>query len=158
MEKKQSLFNKIELNISSIFLSVMLVLLSVQVFGRFIFKYSNSWSEELSRYMFVWFVYLTASYAVYRQAHIKIDGTMNLFPKKVRKYIALIGNLIFLIYCIILVYYSAKYTMAINLSEQVSLGLGIRMSYVYASIPICHSLMATRLIVNIIQNRKIIKE
>ena len=158
MEKKQSLFNKIELNISSILLLVMLVLLSLQVIGRFVFKYSNSWSEELARYMFVWFVYLTASYAVYKQAHIKIDGTMNMFPEKIRKYIALIGDLIFLIYCILLAYYSAKYTIAINLSGQVSLGLGIKMSYVYASIPICHSFMAIRLIINIIQNRKTAKE
>lgn len=158
MEKKQSLFNKIELNISSIFLLIMLVLLSLQVIGRFIFKYSNSWSEELARYMFVWFVYLTASYAVYRQAHIKIDGTINMFPKKIRKYIALVGDSIFLIYCIVLTYYSAKYTIAINLSGQVSLGLGIKMSYVYASIPVCHSLMAIRLIINIIQNRKTAKE
>jgi len=147
LENKDKFYNRIEELLCSFILIAMLVLLSVQVFGRFILNYSNSWSEEATRYLFVWFVYLGASYAVYKEAHIKLDGAMNLFPKGTRKYIELLGNVIFLVYCIVLFYFSAKYTAKINAAGQVSLGLGIKMSLVYLSIPFCHLLMAVRLLV-----------
>ena len=84
---------------------------------RFVFHHTNSWSEELARYLFIWLVYLSASYAIYKNAHIKIDAVKNLYPKKIRKYIPILGNVIFFIYAVGITVYSCGHCMDIYASH-----------------------------------------
>ena len=138
--------NRTEEWIASVVLAFILLLLTYQVILRFVFQNTNSWSEELARYMFIWLVYLSASYAIYKNAHIKIDAAVKLYPKTVRKYVPILGNVIFLIYAIAVTFYSIDYCFDIFASHQVSMGLHVRMAYMYASIPVGHALMSLRLI------------
>lgn len=151
MEKKEKKINRIEESLSSVVLGFILLLLTYQVILRFIFHNTNSWSEELARYMFVWLVYLSAAYAIYKNAHIKIDAAIKLYPKGIRKYVPILGNVIFLIYAVVITIFSVDYCMDIFASHQVSMGLHVRMAYMYASIPIGHALMSLRLIQLIIR-------
>src|SRR5699024_12344791 len=57
----------------TILLLIFSVLCIVQVVMRYIFNESLTWSEELSRYAFVWFVYTSAAYAVRYQRHVKFS-------------------------------------------------------------------------------------
>ena len=146
MKTKEKKINRVEEWLSVAVLIAILILLSYQVIMRFVFHNTNSWSEELARYLFIWLVYLSASYAIYKNAHIKIDAVKNLYPKKIRKYIPILGNLIFLVYAVVITVYSSGYCMDIYASHQVSMGLGVMMAYMYASIPVGHALMSLRLI------------
>ena len=146
MKTKEKKINRVEEWLSVAVLIAILILLSYQVIMRFVFHNTNSWSEELARYLFIWLVYLSASYAIYKNAHIKIDAVKNLYPKKIRKYIPILGNLIFLVYAVVITVYSCGYCMDIYASHQVSMGLGVMMAYMYASIPVGHALMSLRLI------------
>ncbi len=56
------------------------------------------------------------------------------------------GNVIFLIYAVAITIFSFDYCMDIYASHQVSMGLGVMMAYMYASIPIGHALMSIRLV------------
>ena len=145
--KKEKFYNMIEENVGAVVMASILIVLTLQVILRFLpWLPPNSWSEELSRYLFVWFVYLTACVAIYHNAHIKIDAALNLFPKKARIYVMVLSNLIFLLYALGITYYGFHYTVDIWRSGQISMGLHIKMAYVYASIPVCHFIMALRLI------------
>src|SRR5699024_3009086 len=53
----------------------------VQVVMRYIFNESLTWSEELSRYAFVWFVYTSAAYAVRYQRHVKFSFLIHFSEK-----------------------------------------------------------------------------
>lgn len=125
-------------------LVVMLLVLTGQVVGRYCFNRSNSWSEELSRYLFIWFVLITASLACLEGAHIKVDAAMGLFPPKVRTWIECLGLVVFIIYALVTAYFSGKYTWSMYQMGQVSQGLKLQMQYVYGAIPVCHCLMALR--------------
>lgn len=147
MPKKEKPRNPLEETLGVTIMAVILAVLTLQVIMRFLpFLPPNSWSEELARYLFVWFVYLTACVAIYHNAHIKIDAALNLYPKKLCIYVMILGNMIFLLYALGITYFGARYTMDIWRSGQISMGLHIKMAYVYASIPVCHFIMALRLI------------
>ena len=144
MAKLKKYFDKLEEVLGVSILFVMLVILSYQIILRFVFKNSNSWSEETARYLFVWFVYVTASLAVLKNAHIRIDAFLGVCPRKAVRGVVVAGYGVFLAYCLAIVWYSSLFTAQIIESEQISLGLEIPMYLVWLSLPICHGLMAIR--------------
>lgn len=149
MEKSVKPWNRIEEVVGVLLLAFILVILSYQIILRFIFSNSNSWSEELARYLFVWFVYLTASFAIFKWAHIKIEALLNVWPRAIRRYVAYLGTIVFLVYSIVVCYFGAQYTMALYATNQISMGMRIPMWTMYAAIPVSHGLWAIRIIQHI---------
>lgn len=134
----------VEAVIAVALLAVMLVVLTGQVIGRYFFNRSNSWSEELSRYLFIWFVLITASLACLEGAHIKVDAAMSLFPAKIRPWVECLGLVLFIVYAVVTAYFSGLYTYSMYQMGQISQGLKLQMQYIYGAIPVCHCLMALR--------------
>jgi TRAP-type C4-dicarboxylate transport system permease small subunit len=127
-------------------LAWMLIILTYQVILRFVFNNSNAWSEEMARYLFRWFVYLTASLAILKKAHIRVDALLSMYPKSMKRYVILLGYALFLVYCAVIAHYSYLFTLRIYHSEQVSMGLDLPMFVVMASLPVCHVLMGLRVL------------
>ncbi len=142
----KKLFDAFEEVVGVALLAYMLLILTYQVILRFVFNNSNSWSEETARYLFVWFVYVTASLAIMRNAHIRIDAFLGMYPKSIVRSVVVIGYLLFFGYCLAVTYYSWDFTMQIKTAGQVSMGLGTPMYLVYLALPVCHVLMALRII------------
>ena len=72
MNRFWSILNNIESYICRALLATFVCLLFAQIVSREAFGYSISWIEELSVYMFVWFVYFGASYAAKMGAHNRV--------------------------------------------------------------------------------------
>lgn len=148
LKKAKEFLGGLEDNISVLILAAILVILTMQVILRFVpFFNSNSWSEELSRYLFIWMGYLTACTCVGNNSHIRIDTLIHVWPKKIRPAIMIFGNIIFFIYCIVVTYFGGVYTASIASARQISLGLGVSMWLIYLTVPLCHAVMAFRLVV-----------
>lgn len=139
----------------AILLAIMLIVLFYQVIMRYIFKNSPAWSEELARYIFVWFIFIGASYAVKEQAHIKIDAALNLFPRKARRFVVVIGIVIWCVYCLIITYYSSIFTHDLFVAGQISTATKIKMWTIYLAVPVSHLLMTINLIYILINKRYI---
>ncbi len=129
-----------------IFLIGMSIIIGVQVFMRYVMKSSLSWSEEVARYMFIWMVYIGISYGIKTGKHVKIDAAVNLFPKKIRKYVLFLSDIMFLVFAGIIIKYSYQVAMLIFKLGQTSPGTGILMGYVYLAVPIGFILVSIRLI------------
>jgi len=84
----------LEAVICAVLMCVMTIIIFIQVIMRYVFKNSLAWSEEFARYCFVWLIYVGAAYACRKMQHIKIDASLLLFPKKVRPYIVILGELL----------------------------------------------------------------
>ena len=80
--------------------AIMVVVIFIQVFMRYVMSNSLSWSEELARYCFIWLIYIGISYAVKHHRHIKVDAALLLFKDKTKIYFSLISNFLFLIFCV----------------------------------------------------------
>lgn len=161
MEKKEKWYNDIEANLCVILAVVMLAILSHQVFSRYVLGSTVGWADEAARYMLVWFAYFAASAATFKNAHIKIDAVLALWPKKARPYLKLFSNVVFFVYCVVVAYFSINLVMGIKSSGGISLGMGIPMWAVYSIIPIGHVLWAIRLIqleIRLIKNPELLKD
>lgn len=79
---------------------ICLVIMVIMVFGNVVLRYGfNSGiavSEELSRWLFLWLIFLGASVAVHEQAHMGSDMVMEKLPPKLQRVAAVVGQLLML--------------------------------------------------------------
>jgi len=138
--------NNIESYICRTLLALFVTLLFAQIVSRQLFGYSFSWSEELSVYMFVWFVFFGASYAAKLAAHNRVTFQYKLMPEKLPPILEGISDLIWIGFNSYFVYLSYDFVFnKMNLFWK-SQTLGIPMKYIYMILPIAFALMTIRII------------
>lgn len=125
--------DKFEISICVFLMSLMTVLIFVQVIMRYVFSNSLSWSEELARYLFIWLIYLGVSYGAKLRKHIKIDAALKLFPKGLRPYVTIMGDILFFLFAIYIINTGYKYVLMQATLGKVSPALSIPYKYVYAA-------------------------
>lgn len=128
----------------SLLFSVLLIF--AQVVMRYVFHNSLSWSEELARYLFLWQIWLGASYAVKRQAHLKISFLTDSLSGLSRKTVQLLSLSIWFGVSFFLASSGGKLTLLLLQRGQVSPAMRIPMAYAYAAVPVGCFLMCIRLI------------
>lgn len=108
--------------------------MSVLVFANVVLRYGfNSgiaWSEELSRLVFVWLIFLGAILASKEHAHIGFDTLVKRLPEGGRKLLIVVSGLVMLACCAALVVGGWEQTV-INLGNQYPV-LGISYAWLYA--------------------------
>ncbi len=123
-------------------------LVFMQVIMRYVFHHSLAWSEELARYLFLWQIWLGASYAAKKHAHLKIDAFIDASPLKIQRGLKFISLLLWLGFSLFLAWSGAQLTFLLLKRGQVSPAMRMPMGYAYASVPVGAVLMAIRLIEN----------
>ncbi|KAF5084275.1 TRAP transporter small permease [Anaerotignum sp.] len=136
---------------------LMSIIIFIQVIMRYVFQNSLVWSEELSRYMFIWLIYFAVSYTARREKHIRIDAAINLYPKKLRPYIEIFSELIVLGFSVFIAVTAVTVFNKITWSGQLSPAMRIPMQYVYAAPLIGFVLTAIRQLQCILRRIKAIK-
>ena len=112
-------------------LVVMSLLVIVNVALRFLFNSSIVMSEEVSRFIFVWVVYVGSIIAMRDDDHIYVDFIRKKMPKGLQKLLIVIVNLSMLLCCLLFLKGSIELT-SINMSDRSPVA-GVPMGYVYAS-------------------------
>ncbi|GGP07499.1 TRAP transporter small permease [Oceanobacillus neutriphilus] len=112
-----------------VFLSAFtVVVIFMQVVMRYVFGNSLAWSEEISRYAFIWLIYIGVSYGVKRNKHLGVDALSMLFQRKGRLIIAMIANISFLIFALVMTYYGVDIVARVT---RTSAALQIPLFWVY---------------------------
>lgn len=124
---------KFELVACIVMMSLFTLLLFFQVVMRYAFNNSLTWTEELSRYLFIWLVYMGISYSAKQKQHIKVEALMNIFPKKARPYVVIVGDVLFLAFSILIVFAGSRLVYKEIVLKQKSPAMGIPMAIVYAA-------------------------
>lgn len=116
-----------------IFLAGIVIFMAVHVFFRYVLRSPLTWTEELTRYCFIWFVFSGFSYGIKNNTHIRVNIVETLYPKTVVIFgwIQDIVTLLFIVYMIPAGISSMKYFIA---RSQPSPGLHLPMIYVYGSL------------------------
>ena len=101
-----------------ILIAVFLAVMVVMVFGNVVLRYGfNSGitvSEELSRWLFVWMIFLGAIVALRRRAHLGMDSIVQMLPTAGRKACFALSHLLML-YCVWLFFEGSWQQTVINL-------------------------------------------
>jgi TRAP-type C4-dicarboxylate transport system permease small subunit len=124
---------KFELTVCVVLMSLMTIVMFIQVVARRVFSNSLSWSEELARYLFLWLIYLGISYGAKTMKHIKIEAFLGVFPKKARPFVIILGDILFFVFAIFIIYTSFVWVQRQIMLGQLSPALHVPMWVIYAS-------------------------
>lgn len=137
-------------NIESYICRALLVgfvcLLFAQIVSREVFGQSITWIEELSVYMFVWFVFFGASYAARMSAHNRVTFQFRFLSKKVINYIEAFADLFWLFFNVYFIYLAVDFVFFRMNKFWKSQTLDIEMKYIYIILPLAFTLMTIRII------------
>ncbi|WP_321992284.1 TRAP transporter small permease [Marispirochaeta aestuarii] len=126
-----------------ILMAMIVIVVSIQVFSRYVFNNPLTWSEELARYLFVWIVF-TASVVVFREnRHMSVDFFVSLFSDSIRKKLDVTVNLIVTVFLIVMIYTSPE-ILTVTM-RQLSPTLNIPMAAIYCAFPAALLLMLAEL-------------
>jgi TRAP-type C4-dicarboxylate transport system permease small subunit len=140
--------------ITAILFIVLIALLAMQVFLRYVVNKSVSWSEEVSRWFFIWIIYFGCMLAAKDEKHIRVTVQLNKLPKKVQKIVITIGDLIWVAFSIALGVLGLQMVLEMFRYPIRSNTTGLNMVFVYAIIPISFFTMAVWVIRSIIRRFK----
>jgi TRAP-type C4-dicarboxylate transport system permease small subunit len=85
-----------------LFIFVMLVsLVILQVFFRYVAKTSVPWTEEIARVLYIWLVFIGVAIVEAENAQIKTTYLLEKFPLKVRYVLEVIINILSIVFLII---------------------------------------------------------
>lgn len=146
MTKFWYVIDNIESYICRTLLAIFVCLLMLQVIVRTLFDFSFSWVEELSIYMFVWFVFFGASYAAKMGAHNRVTFQFKFLPPGAIKYIEAFADIFWVFFNVYFVYLSIDFIFNKMNKFQSSQTMGFHLSWVYIVLPIAFSLMTFRVL------------
>lgn len=114
--------------------AMMVVLVFAQVVTRYLTESSLVWSEELSRFVMVWMVYLASILTYNAQQHIVVDALISNLHGLPQKILLVVGKLAVLVFVVFVIIGAYKFlpTTAIQKSPANS----IVMAHVYFVIPL----------------------
>lgn len=140
-------FDNIESYICQLLLATFVCLLFAQIVSRQLFGYSISWTEELSVYLFVWFVFFGASYAARLAAHNRVTFQYKIMPKALTVLLEILSDLIWVAFNIYFVYLSYSFIFETPIMKfWKSQTLGVPMKYIFLILPIAFSLLTIRIL------------
>jgi TRAP-type C4-dicarboxylate transport system permease small subunit len=127
--------------------TAMLIIATAQIFFRYVVNYSISWSQDLLTFMLIWSVFIGISLAVKKRRHIKVELALVIFSEKVQFSLKVLSNLMFMLFCAIISYYSLdKVYRLIYVNPQISESTGLSMWLIQIAVPLGFILSIYRLI------------
>lgn len=76
----------------AILLALMVIIVFSNVIGRYFLGSALAWSEEVSRFIFIWMVFLGAIAAFVNDEHLALDILVKVLPTKVAQVVAVIAD------------------------------------------------------------------
>lgn len=160
-EEENNLYRKIWDNFEEYILialySIIIPLLFINIIMRYFFGNAIKWSEELARYIFLWQIWLGASYGVKKSKHIRIDMIFNKLSKNAAYNLENLITVICLCFCAFLAFRGNELVSKVLELGQLSAALRLPMGYPYLSVPVGSGLMVIRYLEKLYENVKMYK-
>lgn len=131
-----------EANMAAGILAMMLAVMALQVFTRYVLNDSPDWTEEALRYMYVWVVFLGSSAAITDRSHVSISFLIEKLPRNMQIVMACITNAVIVVFLGFLLVLGIKATTSHNVIPLMT--VDIMYSVVYVIVPVTAFLMMLR--------------
>ncbi len=122
-----------------LFISIIVVVIFYAVVMRYVFRHPPAWSEELSRFVFIWMIMFGAVLATREQSHIQVTFLVDLLPKRMRLFFSAFVHLLMIGFCWVMIQQGMKIYPIV--AQASSPSFGISMGWLYLSIPVSGVLM-----------------
>lgn len=127
------MLEKIQTVFIGILLAILLVVVSLQVWTRFVSYEPLMWTEEVARFSLVWIVFQGAAIAVNKKAHFILDVLPASVSQQTRKILSLLSYIFMFWMAYVLVYHG--WVFAISGLKRLSPTVEMPMFWVYLAIP-----------------------
>lgn len=150
MKKLKQMINKTVEWFSIGLVIVMVLLVLWQIVARYLLNSPSSFSEALTRYLFVWLVLVTSTYAFGSRDHMYISALNDRLRGKTRTVVNILIEVLTILFAACVMVFGGS---IIARMQMVSLdsSLHIPMGIVYAIIPVCGVIIVFYCICNIIE-------
>ncbi len=125
---------------SVLLLVVMVSLVSLGVFFRYVLNASLSWYDEFASFLLVWMTFYGAVVASYRRRHIGFEIVVDRLMPNTRRIVELIAESCVLGFQAVLLYYGWQLMQKMGDETTVSL-VWVKMRWIYSVLPITGGLM-----------------
>lgn len=124
------------LGVVSVILFAILVCVTVwQVFTRQVLNDPSTWSEELSKILFVWLAFSGAAFLFGERGHIAVDFLARKLPVSTQRILQMIVQVIILIFAALAMIWGGYLAASIAWNQQMT-ALPLTLGWVYVVIPI----------------------
>ncbi len=152
MKKVIRIFDAVIDWLSIFLISAVVIVVLLQILFRFVIQKPLSWSEELSRYLFIWIVYIGSYLCTKSNSHLGITYFVDILPTKIAKVVRTIANICLVIYMVVVIYFG--FSLSFRVMGQPSAVLRVPMGIVYMAIPLGMTVMLMRMFFNFIEGKQ----
>ncbi len=129
------------------FMLLLVLLVTLQVFTRYVLNDPTSWSEEAASFTQVFLVFVGGALAMFQKNTLKITYFVDKLPRRCTLVISLILRIMVIVFLLEVVWYS--YFIILRLQSQFTPALRISKSVIFISIPLGSFLMLIATVRNI---------
>ncbi len=126
--------------------AVLVAIVTANVFARYFLEVGLLWTEEVSRLLFVWVVFLGSWVALRRKAHMAIDLVAERLPATSRAAVLMLGQLCVLAFLCLVAWAGGRLVMTTLDFGRVTPILGISAAWGYLAVPVAAALMAVEIL------------
>ena len=167
MEKKNIItkindgFYHVEKTITWIAFAIMLALLLIQVFCRYLFEMPLAWAEEMVRYTYIAVSFLGAAVALRERTHISIDILPSLLESKVKNpekkellldALDIFASIVQMIFFIVISKWMLEYNIDLEVKHQITTANQWQMWVMCAPVTLSCMLMALHGLLNTLED------
>lgn len=148
MKAVRNVIDKVVEVFSVLLIIVMVLLVLWQVVARYFLQNPSTFSETLTRYLFVWLVLVTSTYAFGKREHMYISALNDKFTGMTKTVVNVFIEVLTILFAVFVMVYGGSIITNMQMVSMDS-SLHIPMGAVYAIIPICGVLIVFYCLCNI---------
>lgn len=132
-----------------VLLALLVAVVFLQVASRFVLKLPIEWSEEMARFLFIWFCWLGCSYATCSYHHIRITAHIRVLPKTIALWLLRLGDVLWIGFNLVVFYGGILYLQSIMEYPYRAMITDINMLWIFLPIPVIFLVFTLRVAVNL---------
>lgn len=134
----------------SVILFAVLVCVTVwQVFTRQVVHSPSTWSEELSKILFVWLAFAGSAFLFGERGHIAVDFLARKLPIPVQRILQVIVQVVIIVFAVLAMIWGGYLAASIAWNQQMT-ALPLTLGWIYVIIPIAGVFIAFFAVVDLI--------
>lgn len=134
MKKKEPWYNQIEKVMIMVLFTMMTAIMFFSVVSRYCFNFMFSWSEQVTRIMFVWATFAGISLAALKGAHMRVSAISIVIGEKKSKYVFWFGSIVAAVFGLVISFYMFRCTMnAVNNHQTFTAVPGLNVGVMYVA-------------------------
>ena len=156
VQGKVSIFSWLNENFEKIFMVAGILAITLFITWQVVYRYiitqfieragAAVWTEELSRYIFIWISYLALSVAIKKRSSIRVDIIYDKLPERLQAISWIVVETLFLVLTLVIAYFGYGQIERLLTYPQYTTALRIPFLIPYLILPFGFGLMALRLL------------